>query len=74
MKKGAFYHQAHDMFDQQQEKGTLFLCRIRAKPAIEAHLVEPGSIVLYDVVLLLGTDEISTAKKLFHLVGYEKDT
>jgi hypothetical protein len=69
-------YQAHDMFDQWQEKGILFVCRIKAKTAkavIEENLVSPGSIVFYDAVVLLGTAGINQTKKPLRLVGYEVD-
>jgi len=69
-------YQCHDMFDQWQEEGTLFMCRIKAKTVktvIEVHPVAPGSIVFYDAIVLLGTDGINQTRKPVRLVGYEVD-
>jgi len=52
------YYHCHKNFDQWQQEGTHFVCRIRnktKKTVIRANKVTPGSIVFYDAVDLCGT-------------------
>jgi len=67
-------YQCHKCFDLWQEENKFFACRIKAstkKACIEAHEVDPDSIVFYDAIVLLGTPGINQTKKPLRLVGYE---
>jgi IS4 transposase len=67
-------YQCHKCFDLWQEENKFFACRIKAstnKVCIEAHEVDPDSIVFYDAIVLLGTPGINQTKKPLRLVGYE---
>jgi len=69
-------YQCHKCFDLWQEEYKFFACRIKAstkKACIEAHEVDPDSIVFYDAIVLLGTPGINQTKKTLRLVGYEVD-
>lgn len=69
-------YQAHRRFDQWQEDGQLFCCRICAntvKTCISQNMVTPDSIVFYDAIVLLGTPGINQTQKELRLVGYRID-
>ena len=50
-------YQCHERFDQWQEDGHHFFCRIKAstkKECLQAHETKPESIVFYDATVLPG--------------------
>lgn len=70
------YYQCHKNFDQWQQEGKHFVCRIRAntkKTVIEANEIKPDSIVFYDAIVLLGTPGVNQTEKELRLVGYRVD-
>lgn len=70
------YYQCHKNFDQWQREGKHFVCRIKnktRKKLIKAHEVNPGSIVFYDAIVLLGTPGINQTEEPLRLVGYTVD-
>ena len=70
------YYQCHKNFDQWQQEGKHFVCRIRAntkKKVIKAHEVKADSIVFYDAIVLLGTPGVNQTEKELRLVGYRVD-
>lgn len=69
-------YQSHGHFDQWQDAGKYFVCRIREtthKTVIKENAVKPGSIVFYDSVVLLGTKGKNQTEKELRLVGYRVD-
>ncbi len=67
-------YQCHKRFDQWQEDGRQFFCRIKAstrKICLYAHDIKPESIVFYDAIVLLGTPGTNQTKKSIRLVGYK---
>ena len=69
-------YQSHDLFDQWQEEGTKFICRIKAgttKKCIKMNEYKPGGIVFYDAIVLLGTPRINQTEKSIRLVAYKVD-
>jgi len=69
-------YQAHDRFDQWQEEGKHFVCRIKArtrKKRIKDHEINPDSNIFYDAIVLLGTPGVNQTKKPLRLVGYTVD-
>lgn len=69
-------YQSHSHFDQWQEEGKYFVCRIKAstnKVLVKANDIEPDSIVFYDAIVLLGTPGVNRTEKPLRLVGYEID-
>ena len=67
------YYQRHKSFDEWQTEGKHFICRIRqstTKSEIRKNDVQPGGIVFYDAVVLLGTPYINQTEKEVRLVGY----
>ena len=70
------YYQCHKNFDQWQQEGKHFVCRIRAntkKAVIKSNEVEPDSIVFYDAIVLLGTPGVNQTEKELRVVGYRVD-
>lgn len=70
------YYQCHKNFDQWQQDGKHFVCRIRAntkKTLIRANEVKPDSIVFYDAIVLLGTPGVNQTEKELRVVGYRAD-
>ena len=70
------YYQCHKNFDQWQQDGKHFVCRIRAntkKTLIRANEVKPDSIVFYDAIVLLGTPGVNQTEKELRVVGYRVD-
>ena len=66
-------YQAHDRFDQWQQEGKHFVCRIKArtrKKRLKDNDINPGSNIFYDAIVLLGTPGINQTKKPLRLVGY----
>ena len=67
-------YQCHKLFDQWQEDGHQFFCRIKAstkKECLQAHECKPGGIVFYDAIVLLGTPGTNQTKKAIRLVAYK---
>jgi hypothetical protein len=67
------YYQRHKSFDEWQTEGKHFICRIKestTKTEIRKKDVQPGGIVFYDSVVLLGTQYINRTEKEVRLVGY----
>ncbi len=70
------YYQCHKNFDQYQEEGKHFVCRIKTKTRktlIKSNEVNPDSIVFYDAIVLLGTPGINQTERPLRLVGYKVD-
>lgn len=68
--------QSHQLFDQWQEQGQFFVCRIRkntTKTCIEENELTPDSIVFYDSIVLLGTPRVNQTEKELRVVGYRVD-
>jgi hypothetical protein len=66
-------YQSHELFDQWQNDGIQFICRIKAntkKTCIKANPCKDGSIVFYDAIVLLGTLGQNQTIKPIRLVGY----
>lgn len=66
-------YQAHHLFDQWQQDGCHFVCRIKEathKEIIEQFPVKENSHVFFDAMVLLGTPNVNQTKKPIHLVGY----
>ena len=66
-------YQAHDRFDQWQQEGKHFVCRIKArtrKKRLKDNDINPGSNIFYDAIVLLGTPGVNQTKKPLRLVGY----
>ena len=69
-------YQCHELFDQWQQDGQLFVCRIKVstnKTIISHHPVLADSIVFFDAMVLLGTAGINQSQTPLRLVGYEID-
>lgn len=69
-------YQSHGHFDQWQDAGKYFVCRIREtthKTVIKDNAVKPDSIVFYDSIVLLGTKGKNQTEKELRLVGYRVD-
>jgi hypothetical protein len=69
-------YQSHNRFDQWQQDGKLFMCRIKAgtkKTIIEENPISPDSIVFFDAIVVLGTTEANRTQTPLRLVGYEVD-
>ena len=67
------YYQRHKSFDEWQTEGKHFICRIKestTKTEIRKNDVQPGGIVFYDAVVLLGTQYVNRTEKEVRLVGY----
>ena len=67
-------YQCHKLFDQWQENGCQFVCRIKAstiKKCLEAYECKPESIVFYDAKVLLGTPGTNQTEKSIRLVAYK---
>lgn len=69
-------YQCHGLFDQWQQDGQLFICRIKAstkKKVLSHNPVPAGSIVFFDAIVLLGTAGVNQSQTPLRLVGYEVD-
>ena len=67
-------YQCHERFDQWQQDGLQFFCRIKAstkKECLQAHEIKTESIVFYDATVLLGTPGTNQTEKPIRLVGYK---
>lgn len=66
-------YQSHALFDAWQTDEKHFVCRIKEgtnKTVIRENVVNPGSIVFYDKVVLLGTKGTNQSEKELRLVAY----
>jgi len=69
-------YQCHKDFDQWQEQGKHFVCRIKAntkKTCIRVNPIPIDSIVVYDAVVLLGTPDVNQTQKEVRVVAYRID-
>jgi hypothetical protein len=69
-------YQSHALFDAWQVAEKHFVCRIKEgtnKTVIRENAVNPGSIVFYDKVVLLGTKGTNQSEKELRLVAYHVD-
>ena len=67
------YYQCHKNFDLWQTEGKHFVCRIKAgttKKVIRTLEVQPGSIVFYDAITLLGTPGVNQTEKEVRVVAF----
>ena len=67
------YYPCHKNFDLWQIEGKHFVCRIKArttKKVVRTLEVQPGSIVFYDVIALLGTPGINQTEKEVRVVAF----
>lgn len=70
------YYQCYKNFDDWQEQGRHFVCRIKAssrKTELSANPVDPESHVFYDARVLLGTKDINQTARNVRVVGYKVD-
>jgi len=70
------YYQCHKIFDLWQTEGKHFVCRIKAGTTIKCIRpleVQPGSIVFYDAIVLLGTPNVNQTEKELRVVAYRVD-
>lgn len=69
-------YQCYKNFDDWQEQGRHFVCRIKAssrKTELRSHSVAPDSHVFYDAMVLLGTETVNQTNKEVRVVGYKTD-
>lgn len=69
-------YQCYKNFDDWQEQGRHFVCRIKAsfrKTEVRINEVEPGSHVFYDARVLLGTKTVNQTSQAVRVVGYKAD-
>lgn len=67
------YYQCHKNFDLWQTEGKHFVCRIKAsttKKVIRTLELQPGSIVFYDAIALLGTPGVNQTEKEVRVVAF----
>lgn len=70
------YYQYHKDFDDWQEEGIHFVCRIRentTKEVVRTNDVSPRSIIFYDAVVYLGVKGLTRTRKEVRVVGYRVD-
>ena len=70
------YYQCHKIFDLWQTEGKHFVCRIKASTTIQCIRpleVQPGSMVFYDAIVLLGTPQVNQTEKELRVVAYRVD-
>jgi hypothetical protein len=66
-------YQAHHLFDQWQQDGCHFVCRIKEatkRNVIEEYPVQEDSHVFFDAKVLLGTPNVNQTETPVRLVGY----
>ncbi len=66
-------YQNHNNFDQLQQQGMHFVCRIKdntTKTCLKELPVKKDSIIFYDAIVLLGQTGINETRKELRLVGY----
>ena len=69
-------YQCHKSFDQWQNEGKHFVCRIKAntkKSCLQINPIPAGGIVFYDAIVLLGTPDVNQTRKEVRVVGYRVD-
>ncbi|MDO9041726.1 MAG: transposase, partial [Desulfocapsaceae bacterium] len=69
-------YQAHPLFDQWQDDGCHFVCRIKEntqKEILEAYPLAEKSHIFSDSRVLLGTPGVNQSKTPVRLVGYTVD-
>jgi len=69
-------YQCHKSFDQWQNEGKHFVCRIKAntkKSCLQINPIPADSIVFYDAIVLLGTPDVNQTQKEVRVVGYRVD-
>jgi hypothetical protein len=69
-------YQCHKTFDQWQNEGKHFVCRIKAntrKTCIRMNPLPTDSIVFYDALVLLGTPDVNQTQKEVRVVAYRID-
>ena len=69
-------YQAHDRFDQWQEEGKHFVCRIKAstkKKRITENEINPDGNIFYDAIVLLGTPGVNQTQKPLRVIGFTVD-
>jgi len=67
------YYQRHKSFDEWQADGKHFICRIKSstkRREIKTNHIQPGGIIFYDAVVVLGTPGVNLTEKEVRLVGY----
>ena len=70
------YYQCYKNFDDWQDQGRHFVCRIKAssrKTELHANPVGSDSHVFYDARVLLGTKDINQTAREVRVVGYKVD-
>lgn len=70
------YYQCYKNFDEWQEQGRHFVCRIKPsarKTVLHENPTNAGSHVFYDAVVLLGTQDINLTQRQVRVVGYKAD-
>lgn len=66
-------YQAHHLFDQWQDDGCHFVCRIKGKTkreVLQEYPLSENSHVFFDAQVLLGTPRVNQTEKPVRLVGY----
>jgi hypothetical protein len=69
-------YQCHKSFDQWQNEGKHFVCRIKAntkKSCMQMNPILADSIVFYDSIVLLGTPGVNQTQNEVRVVGYRVD-
>ncbi len=69
-------YQSHKRFDKWQGGTKKFFCRIKANTnitCIEKNECDPGIIIFYDAIVLLGTPKVNQTEKPIRLVAYKVD-
>jgi len=67
-------YQCNELFDLLQLEGKSYICRIKewtTRTIVSENIVEPGSYVFYDAVVLLGTKGTNQTEEPVRVVGYE---
>lgn len=67
-------YQSHNLFDQWQNSGIHFVCRIKAntkKTCIKELSFDPSGPVFYDAIVRLGQPGVNETQKELRLVGYK---
>ena len=70
------YYQCHRLFDQWQEDGVHFICRIKKSTTLSTRsqrTLPEGSMIFMDVTALLGSTEDNRTKKPVRVVAYRVD-
>ena len=69
-------YQCYKNFDDWQEHGRHFVCRIKAssrKTVLRDNPIESDSHIFYDAVVLLGSENINQTEREVRVVGYKAD-